>query len=136
MSPGSDPLSRTVRRVVMVLSLVAALFLAAALVTPWLVDADRFRPRAEARLTDVLHRKVTLGRLELSLLTGLALVAEGVTIGESPAPEREAGVEITARRLVVRPAVLPLLRGDLVVRSVALGDGALRVGGRVLGTCS
>ncbi len=125
-------MTRRLRRSLVALSLLAALLVAAAVVAPWIVDADRFRPRAEARLSETLGRKVTLGRLRLSLLTGLALVAEGVTIGEPSSRGGETGVVISAGRLTARPALLRLLRGDVVVRSVALRDGSFHHAGRVL----
>jgi uncharacterized protein involved in outer membrane biogenesis len=125
-------LRRPTRAVLALASLLVALGLAAVVVAPWIVDADRFRPRVETRLAEILGRKVTLGHLRLSLLTGLALVAEGVRVGEPPAAEPGAGFEIAAGRVAVRPAILPLLRGEVVVRSVSLRDGSFRAAGRTL----
>ena len=42
----------------------------AALCLPFLVDANRFKPRLEAELTKALGRKVTVGDLKLSLFAG------------------------------------------------------------------
>jgi hypothetical protein len=121
-----------VLKVLGVASALAVLYVVAAVVGPWLVDADRFRPRVESRLTGTLGRKVTLGRLSLSLWTGVELVADGLTIGDPPASEPGAGLTMAAGRVSVRPAFLALLRGDVRPRSVALDRGSLRTGGRLL----
>ena len=50
---------------------------------PLFVDANTFRPMIESRITTALSRKVTLGTLSLSLMTG-SLVANDLTIAEDP----------------------------------------------------
>ncbi len=63
---------------------VAALTVAALVLIPFLVHADTFRPKIEAQLTGTLGRKVTLGHLSLSLLSG-SLIAEDISIADDPA---------------------------------------------------
>ena len=36
---------------------------------PFLIDADRFRPQVEAKLSEALGRRVTIGAIRLSLLS-------------------------------------------------------------------
>jgi AsmA protein len=48
-----------------------------------LVDADRFRPEAEARASDALGRQVTIGKLKLALFTG-GVTAENLVIADDP----------------------------------------------------
>jgi len=54
------------------------------LLVPFFVNADTFRPRIQDELTNALGRKVTLGHISLSLLTG-SLVAENISIADDPA---------------------------------------------------
>jgi AsmA protein len=63
---------------------VAVLFVVVVGVIPFLVNADTFRPKVETQLSSSLGRKVTLGHLSFSLLTG-SLVAENISIADDPA---------------------------------------------------
>ncbi|MBZ5637469.1 MAG: AsmA family protein [Acidobacteriia bacterium] len=123
---------RPARIAVASVATVAALYVAAGLTVPWLVDADRFRPRVEARLTEALGHKVSLARMRLSLWAGLALVAEGLEVKGSQAAETGSGVSFAASRVSVRPAILSLLLGDVRLRSVSLLEGAILAGEKVL----
>lgn len=53
-------------------------------VIPFFVNADTFRPAAEAQISSALGRKVTLGHLSFSLWSG-SLVADNVAIADDPA---------------------------------------------------
>lgn len=111
---------------------VAALLLAAAIAVPLLVDAEALRPRAESKLSEVLGRKVSLGRASLSLWTGLALRADGLRIGE-PTTASAAGAPILeARRTSVRLAMLPLLRRRIEARSIAIEGATILQDGKPL----
>jgi AsmA protein len=94
------------RRWVRIVVLVAAVFLAAVIALPFLVDADRFRPTVENQLSSGLGRPVTMGHLKLSLLTG-SLVAEKISIGDDAAFSHAPMLQARAFRLGVR--ILPLL---------------------------
>ncbi len=97
---------------------VAAIFLLGATCLPFLVNVERLRPRAEAKLQTALGRRVALGALRLSLWSGPALCAESVRIGE-PLEGRAAGaLLVDAGPTAVHVAWLPLLRRDVQVRSI------------------
>jgi AsmA protein len=51
---------------------------------PFLVNVDSFRPRVEDQLSSSLGRKVTLGHLSFSLITG-SMVADNITVADDPA---------------------------------------------------
>jgi uncharacterized protein involved in outer membrane biogenesis len=72
------------RTLLIVLGSIVALILLVALAIPLFLNADAFRTRIETALTTSLGRKVTLGKLDLSVLTG-NLVAENATIADDPA---------------------------------------------------
>ena len=63
------------RTLLIVLGSIVALILLIALAIPLFLNADAFRTRIETALTNSLGRKVTMGKLDLSVLTG-NLVAE------------------------------------------------------------
>jgi AsmA protein len=101
------------RRVLRVLGILIALLVAAAVSLPFLINANQFKPKLEAALSDALGRRVTIGDLKTSILSG-GVTANGLAIAEDPAfgsaPFLEAksldvGVElwplITARKLNV-----------------------------------
>jgi AsmA protein len=62
----------------------AALVVIVVAVIPFVVNADTFRPAIQDELSSALGRKVTLGDISLSLLTG-SLVAENISIADDPA---------------------------------------------------
>jgi hypothetical protein len=72
------------RTLLIVLGSIVALILLIALAIPLFLNADAFRTRIETALTTSLGRKVTLGKLDLSVLTG-NLVAENAAIADDPA---------------------------------------------------
>jgi AsmA protein len=82
---------------------------------PLFVDANTFRPAIEGRLSLALARKVTVGDLRLSAMTG-SLVASDFAIADDP----KFGLApfFTAKRLLIGVEMRPLLfKRLLVVRS-------------------
>ena len=71
------------KRWIKIVLAVAVLGLVILATVPFLVNADSFRPQIESQLSSSLNRKVTLGHLSLSLLTG-SLVAENISIADDP----------------------------------------------------
>ena len=71
---------RWVRTVIAAAALVVILLV----LIPFFVNADTFRPKIQDELSSALGRKVTLGHISLSLLTG-SLVAENISIADDPA---------------------------------------------------
>jgi AsmA protein len=71
------------RTLLIVLGSIVALILLIALAVPLFLNADAFRTRIETALTTSLGRKVSLGKLDLSVITG-NLVAENATIADDP----------------------------------------------------
>lgn len=75
------------RRVVIGLLVVAAVLLVALLALPFLIDANRFRPAIESRLTESLGRDVKIGDLKLSILSG-TVTASDLSIADDPSFSR------------------------------------------------
>ncbi len=79
------------------------------------VHADRFRPMIESRVSAALSRKVTLGDISLSVMTG-SLVAEDLAIAEDP--KFGQAPFFTAKRLRIGVEMRSLIfHRELVVRS-------------------
>ena len=66
--------------------------------TPFLINADTFRPKIEDELSASLGRKVTLGHLSFSLITG-SLVANDISIADDPSLSTTPFLEAKELRL-------------------------------------
>jgi AsmA protein len=93
------------RWVKIALGVVAAVILVIVAI-PLFVNADTFRPKIEAELSSSLGRKVTLGHLSLSILSG-SLVAEDISIADDPAMSTSPFVE--AKKLHIGIELGPFL---------------------------
>ncbi|HMH14425.1 MAG TPA: DUF748 domain-containing protein [Edaphobacter sp.] len=72
------------RTLFIVLGSILALILIVVLAIPMFLNADNFRTRIESVMSTSLGRKVTLGKLDLSVLSG-GLVAENSSVADDPA---------------------------------------------------
>ncbi len=88
------------------IGVVILLALIAAAAIPVFLNADAFRTRMEATLSKSLGRKVTIGKLTLSVLSG-GMLAENATVADDP--RFSAAPFIQASSVKIRVEVLPLL---------------------------
>ena len=72
------------RTLFIVIGSILALILIVVLAIPMFLNADSFRTRIESAMSTSLGRKVTLGKLDLSILSG-GLVAENSSVADDPA---------------------------------------------------
>ena len=91
---------------VKVAAIVAALFVVVIILIPFFVNADTVRPTVEGQLSSALGRKVTLGHLSFSLLTG-SLVASDIAIADDPAFSTSPFLQAKTFHIGVR--IAPLL---------------------------
>ena len=94
------------RTLLIVLGSIVALILIAVPSIPLFLNADNFRSRIESALTTSLGRKVTLGKLDLSVLSG-SLVAENAAVGDDPAFSSQPFLQ--ASKVKIGIEVLPLI---------------------------
>ena len=80
---------------------VAALVIIVIGLIPFLINADTFRPKIEDQLSAALGRKVSLGHLSFSLLSG-SLVAENISIADDPAFSTSPFIEAKSLHIGVR----------------------------------
>jgi AsmA protein len=76
-----------VKRIVAILGIVIVLLIVVALALPFVIDANRFRPALESRLSIALGREVKLGDLKVALLSG-GVSASDLSIADDPAFSR------------------------------------------------
>jgi AsmA protein len=118
------------------------LFFLALVVTPFLIDVNKFRPTLEAKASAALGRRVKLGYINLALLRG-KLIADDIQIEDNPAYSKanflsansvEIGVEmlplVFSRQLnvtgfIIDHPVISVLRGaDGTYNFSDLGGGS------------
>ena len=76
------------------------------LIAPFLIPVNQFRPTIEEKASAALGRKVQLGDLSLSLISG-SLSAENLSIGDDP--KFSSAPFLTAKSLKVGVEILPLI---------------------------
>ncbi len=86
--------------------IVVAILSVIILVLPFLIDVNAFRPRIESELTNALGRKVTVGNLGLSLISG-SLTADNIAIADDPSFSNSPFIQ--AQKLNVGVEMLPLI---------------------------
>ncbi|MEQ1947307.1 MAG: AsmA family protein [Bryobacteraceae bacterium] len=94
------------KRALKILGILIALLVVTALVLPFVIDANQFRPRLESEMTQALGREVKLGNLKLALLSG-GVGATDLSIADDPAFSKQSF--LTAKELKVSVDLEPLL---------------------------
>jgi AsmA protein len=94
------------RTLLIVLGSIVALIFLAIISIPLFLNADTFRTRIESALTTSLGRKVTLGKLDLSVFSG-SLVAENATLADDPAFSTQPFLQ--ASKVKIGIEILPLI---------------------------
>jgi AsmA protein len=89
-----------------IVAIIVAVLLVAALVLPFVIDVNSFRPRIESEATAALGRPVTVGHLGLSILSG-SVSAEDLSIADDPAFSKDPFVR--AKSLQVGVELMPLI---------------------------
>lgn len=111
-------MGRSTRFVLLALGAVLALIIIAAISLPLFLNADSFRTRIESTLSKSLGRKVTIGKLDLSIWSG-GLVAENTVIADDPAFSAQPFVQADSVKIGVQ--ILPLVfRREVLIRGFAL----------------
>src|ERR1700761_6353581 len=106
------------RFLLMAIGAVVALVLIVTICLPLFLNADSFRTRIESTLTKSLGRRVTIGKLELSLWSG-GLVASNSTVADDPAFSTQPFIQADSVRIGVD--IVPLIFSrQLHIRGFAL----------------
>src|SRR5437588_12982686 len=103
-----------------IVGIIVAILIVIVLILPFVIDVNAFRPRIESELTNALGRKVTVGNLSLSLISG-SLAADNIAIADDPSFSTSPFIQ--AQKLDVCVEMLPLiLSKTLHVREIALSQ--------------
>jgi hypothetical protein len=119
------------KKALIVLICVAALLLLAAVTLPFLIDADAFRPEIESAMSESLGKTVTLGPLSVSPGLGIWIRTDRVEIADPPGGAGP-GTTVVAENVRFKVAALPLLRGEIEIRTLRFRDGGIRTEDEVL----
>ena len=94
------------KRILRIVLVVVVLMVVVLIVAPFLIPVNQFRPTIEEKASAALGRKVQLGNLSLSLISG-SLGAENLSIGDDP--KFSPSPFLTAKSLKVGVEIVPLI---------------------------
>jgi AsmA protein len=94
------------RKVIYIVGGIVVVLLLVALLLPFVIDANRFRPEIESSLNNALNRKVDIGNIRLSILSG-GVAVENITISDDPSFSTSPFLK--AKSLSVNLELLPLI---------------------------
>jgi AsmA protein len=107
-------MNRTLR----LLAIVAGVLILLALVVPFLIPVNQFRPTIEQKASAALGRNVQVGTLHLSLFSG-SLAADNLSIGDDP--KFNSSEFLTAKSVKVGVELMPLiLSKDLRITNISI----------------
>ena len=111
-------MGRFARMVLAAVAIAAVLVVVAAISLPFFLNADSFRTRIESTLSKSLGRKVSIGKVEISVFSG-SLVAHDATVADDPQFSQQPFIQADRVRIGVQ--MLPLiLHREVQVRSFTL----------------
>ena len=94
------------KRFLKIVAIVIAVLVVILIAIPFFIDANTFRPKLEAELTDALGREVKVGNISLSLLSG-GVTADNISIADDPQFSKAAFVQ--AKSFKVGVEMIPLI---------------------------
>jgi AsmA protein len=95
-----------VKKTLKIVLIVVGVLAVVVLVAPFLIPVNQFRPIIEEKASAALGRKVQLGNISLSLISG-SLSAENLSIGDDP--KFSSAPFLTAKSLNVGVEMMPLI---------------------------
>lgn len=108
------------KKAIYITLIVGAVIILILVITPFFIDVDHFRPQIEQALGQQLGRKVEIGHLTVSLLSG-SLKADQISIADDPAYSH--GPFVTAKSLAVGVDIWPLITSRVLhVHSIEIGN--------------
>src|SRR5258706_9315609 len=105
-SPVTAVLEVAMKKTLKIVLIVVGVLVVLVLVVPFLIPVNQFRPTIEEKASAALGRKVQLGNLSLSLISG-SLSADNISIGDDP--KFSSSPFLTAKSLNVGVEIIPLI---------------------------
>jgi len=94
------------KKVLLIIAAVIVVLAVIVLALPFFIDVNRFKPTLETDLSGALGRKVEIGNIQLSILSG-GVAVNDVSIADDPAFSQEPF--LTAKQLTAGVALVPLI---------------------------
>lgn len=94
------------KKVLIIIGIVIVVLILIVVALPFVVDANRFKPTLETDLTTALGRKVQIGNIALSILSG-GVTVDNVVIADDPAFSNTPFLQ--AKQLKAGVALMPLI---------------------------
>jgi len=94
------------RKIIYIAGGIFVVLLLVVILLPFVIDANRFRPEIESSLNSALNRKVDIGNIRLSILSG-GVTVENVSISDDPS--FNTGPFLKAKSLSVNLELFPLI---------------------------
>jgi AsmA protein len=94
------------KRLLKIVGIIVGVLILIVIALPFLIDANTFRPKLEAEMTEALGRQVKVGNLTLSLFSG-GVEADNISIADDPQFSKSPFVE--AKSLRVGVEMIPLI---------------------------
>ena len=94
------------KRVLQVVAIIIGVLILVVIALPFLINVNTFKPKLESEMTTALGRKVTVGNLSLSLLSG-GVGADNIAIADDP--QFSSTPFVQAKSLKVGVELMPLI---------------------------
>ena len=108
------------KKLLKIVAIIIGVLIVIAVILPFVIDANTFKPKLEAELTDALGRPVTVGNLSLSLFSG-AVSADNIAIADDPQFSKSAFIQ--AKSLKVGVEMIPLIFSKTInITELTLND--------------
>ena len=108
------------KKLLKILAIVVVVLILIVIALPFIVNVNKFKPTLESDLTTALGRKVAIGNIELSILSGGVKVSD-VSIADDPAFSQSPFLQ--AKEVTAGVALMPLIfSGKLAVSSFTVTD--------------
>ncbi len=106
------------RKALYVVGTIVVVIIVIVIALPFLIDANKFRPKVEAEATKALGRQVKVGNLKLSILSG-GVKADDLAVAEDPAFGKDPF--LTAKSMDIGVDIWPLITSStLNIRSFTI----------------
>ncbi len=118
-------MTKSVRTLLIVAGAIVVLIVVVLVSIPLFLNADSFRTKIESTLTTSLGRKVSIGKLDLSLLSG-GMVAQNTVVADDPRFSNQPFIQADSVKIGVE--LLPLLlKREAHVRSFTLNSPRIQL---------
>jgi AsmA protein len=108
------------KKLLKIIGIIVVVLILIVIALPFVIDVNEFRPTLETDMTTALGRKVEIGNIKLSILSG-GVKVDDVSIADDPAFSKSPFLQ--AKQVTAGVALLPLIfSGKLAVSSFTVTD--------------